>query len=286
MVTILCITYNQESYIRQCLDGFVMQKTNFRYEAIVHDDASTDRTADIIREFAEKYSDIIKPVYESENQYSKHDGSLTRIMDEHTHGKFVAICEGDDYWTDPLKLQKQYDYMEEHPECSLCFHANYELKPSGEQTIHRPGKIKTFYAVQDIILGGGGFMATNSMFYRSEYLKKEKRPVFWSNCPIGDLPTMLYYSTKGKIGYIDDIMSVYRYQAQGSWSTTLNSVKKRWKHHLAILKMFDEFNCFTNYKYSKEIKQKKWINRKSFWKSCISLFLKDIIEQYHENKFF
>jgi len=92
MVTILCLVYNHESYIRQCLEGFVMQKTNFRFEAIVHDDASTDGTAAIIREYAEKYPDIIKPIFETENQYSKGDGSLGRIMTAHTHGKYVAIC--------------------------------------------------------------------------------------------------------------------------------------------------------------------------------------------------
>lgn len=107
MVTIRCIAYNQEAYIRDCLEGFVMQKTNFRFEAIVHDDASTDGTATIIKEYAEKYPDIIKPILETDNQYSKHDGSLGRIMDEHTHGKYVAYCEGDDYWTDPLKLQNK-----------------------------------------------------------------------------------------------------------------------------------------------------------------------------------
>lgn len=84
MVTILCLVYNHESYIRQCLEGFVMQKTNFRFEAIVHDDASTDGTAAIIREYAEKYPDIIKPIFETENQYSKGDGSLGRIMTAHT----------------------------------------------------------------------------------------------------------------------------------------------------------------------------------------------------------
>ena len=115
MVTIRCITYNHEPYIRQCLEGFVMQKTNFRFEAVVHDDASTDGTANIIREYAEKYPDIIKPIYETENQYSKHDGSLSRIMDEHTHGKYIAFCEGDDYWTDMYKLQKQYDFLETNP---------------------------------------------------------------------------------------------------------------------------------------------------------------------------
>ena len=119
MVTIQCLTYNQEAYIRDCLEGFVMQKANFRFEAIVHDDASTDGTADIIREYAEKYPDIIKPIFEAVNQYSKHDGSLQRIMDEHTHGKYIAYCEGDDYWIDSLKLQRQVDFMESNPEYGL-----------------------------------------------------------------------------------------------------------------------------------------------------------------------
>ena len=119
MVTIRCLVYNHEPYLRDCLDGFVMQRANFRFEAIVHDDASTDGSAEIIREYAAKYPGIIKPILETENQYSKHDGSLKKIMDAHTHGKYVAFCEGDDYWTDPMKLQKQVDYLEEHPDISF-----------------------------------------------------------------------------------------------------------------------------------------------------------------------
>lgn len=121
-ITIRCLAYNHRPYIRQCLEGIIMQRTNFRYEAIVHDDASTDGTADIIREYAEKYPDIIKPIFETENQYSKHDGSLQRIMNENTHGKYVAFCEGDDYWTDPLKLQKQVDFLETHPDYTYSCH--------------------------------------------------------------------------------------------------------------------------------------------------------------------
>lgn len=120
IVTIRCLAYNHEPYIRQCLEGFVMQKTNFRFEAIVHDDASTDGTAAIILEYAEKYPDIIKPIIETENQYSKRDGSLRRIMNAHMHGKYIAICEGDDYWTDPYKLQKQVDLLEKNLDCSFC----------------------------------------------------------------------------------------------------------------------------------------------------------------------
>ena len=93
LVSIRCLVYNHGPYLRQCLDGFVMQKTNFAFEAIVHDDASTDNSAEIIREYAEKYPDIIKPIYETENQYSKHDGSLRRIMDAaiHPDAKYIAI---------------------------------------------------------------------------------------------------------------------------------------------------------------------------------------------------
>jgi len=116
MVSIKCMVYNHEPYIRQCLEGFVMQKTDFRFEAIVHDDASTDGSAAIIREYAEKYPNIIKPILETENQWSKHDGSLARIMDAACQGKYIAFCEGDDYWTDPTKLQRQVSFLERHPD--------------------------------------------------------------------------------------------------------------------------------------------------------------------------
>lgn len=269
MVTIHCIAYNQETYIKECLDGFVMQKTNFRFEAIVHDDASVDRTASIIREYADKYPEIIKPIFETENQWSKSDGSLNRIMDEHTHGKYVAVCEGDDYWIDPFKLQKQFDFMESHPECSLCFHSNYHLHSSGDKVLHKPQTIKPFYYPEDIILGGGGFMATNAMFYRWEFFEKESRPFFWENCPIGDMPSMLYLSIKGTVGYIDEAMSVYRVNALGSWSSNQNSYKKRTDHYHAILKMYNEFDEFTHYKYHRFIFKKNAENYCSHIKDYI-----------------
>lgn len=272
MVTIRCITYNQEIYIRQCLEGFVMQKTSFRFEAIVHDDASTDKTAMIIREYGRKYPDIIKPIYETENQYSKHDGSLGRIMDTHTHGQYVAVCEGDDYWTDPLKLQKQYDYMEQHPECSLCFHPNKELYRS-KTKIHRPPKIKPFYEPEDVILGGGGFMATNSMFFRSEYVKYEGKPDFWRNAPVGDFPCMLFLVTKGKIGYIDDVMSVYRRSAISSWSSRQRTLRKQTEHHKRILKMLDEYDIYTDRKYHFFIMKKKMINIRNYFKGILKQLL-------------
>lgn len=137
IVAIKCLVYNHEPYLRDCLEGFVMQQTNFPFVAIVHDDASTDSSAAIIREYEEKYPNIIKPIYETENQYSKRDGSVGRIMDEAidaTGAKYVAMCEGDDYWTDSLKLQKQVDFMEANPECGLCY-TDYSKCNSGGELI-------------------------------------------------------------------------------------------------------------------------------------------------------
>lgn len=123
LVSICSITYNHAPYIRECLDGFLMQKTTFPFEIIIHDDCSTDGTDEIIREYAKKYPDIIKPIFEIENQYSKGvRGMFTKYCYPQAKGKYIALCEGDDYWTDPLKLQRQVDFLESHPDYSLCFH--------------------------------------------------------------------------------------------------------------------------------------------------------------------
>lgn len=125
LVSVRCITYNHEPYIAQALDGFLMQKTNFPFEVIVHDDASTDRTADIVREYEKKHPKIIRTIYQTENQYSKRDGSIGRIMNAACRGRYIAICEGDDYWIDGNKLQMQVDFLEANPEYS-AYYSNVE----------------------------------------------------------------------------------------------------------------------------------------------------------------
>lgn len=120
MVSIVCNTYNHEKYIRDALEGFVNQKTDFNYEILVYDDASTDNTAEIIKEYEEKYPELISPVYQKVNQYSR-GLRPSKQNRERAVGKYIALCEGDDYWIDEYKLQKQVDYMESHPECTFCF---------------------------------------------------------------------------------------------------------------------------------------------------------------------
>ena len=115
-VSIRCITYNQEPYIAQALDGFLMQDTDFPFEVVVHDDASTDRTADIIREYERNYPKIVKPIYEKENLYIKQNKLFNKIVNDACRGKYIALCEGDDYWIDTLKLQKQINFLEKNPD--------------------------------------------------------------------------------------------------------------------------------------------------------------------------
>lgn len=208
LVTIHCTTYNHEPYMRQCLEGFVMQKTNFHFEAIVHDDASTDGTAAIIREYAERYPTIIKPIYETENQYSKHDDSILRTMYEYTHGKYIAICEGDDYWIDPLKLQKQVDFLENHLDYGL---------------IHTKARVyyhnKGYY---DKILIGADFEGIDQLLLANQIVTLTtccrsalcfdyiKENIINFNWKMGDYPLWLYIAGHSKVHFMNETTAVYR----------------------------------------------------------------------------
>lgn len=121
-VSVFCITYNHEKYIAQALEGFISQITDFRYEVIVHDDASTDNTQKIIQQYVDLHPDLFIPIYETDTQYSIEKERILRVMGTKARGKYIAFCEGDDYWVDPYKLQKQYDALEKYPECGMCFH--------------------------------------------------------------------------------------------------------------------------------------------------------------------
>ena len=218
LVAIKCFVYNHEPYLRDCLDGFVMQQTNFPFVAIVHDDASTDGSAAIIREYEEKYPDIIKPIYETENQYSKHDGSLGRIMNaaiDATGAKYVAMCEGDDYWTDPLKLQKQVDFLENHPEYSMCFHGA-EIKIQGVDRSKCGARCEYVqdkeYSATDLF--AEWIVPTASIVYDRQRVNQYsiKHPEWVTR---GDIILVLKCAHVGKVWGMSDKMSVYRVQPNG-----------------------------------------------------------------------
>lgn len=205
MVTIRCLVYNHEPYLRDCLDGFVMQRANFRFEAIVHDDASTDGSAEIIREYAAKYPEIIKPILESENQYSKHDGSLKKMMDAHTRGKYVAFCEGDDYWTDPMKLQKQVDYLEEHQEYSLCC-TNYNVCDENNVVLQTFSSKQHDITLDDLLYRNE--IGTLTVVFRQKLYNDYNFPI--KGLRLGDYPLWLHLVMKGKCQCMEDNTASYR----------------------------------------------------------------------------
>lgn len=137
LVSIYTITYNHEKYIRDCLDGIVSQVTDFPFEAIVIDDASTDSTAAIIREYQERYPDIIRPVLHTENQWSKGGNHLFDTFLPMARGEFWACCEGDDFWSYPGKLQQQVDFLRAHPDVTACFHL-HNIKDETELCTPQP----------------------------------------------------------------------------------------------------------------------------------------------------
>lgn len=244
-VSIRCLAYNQEPYIRQCLDGFLMQKTNFRFEAIVHDDASTDGTAAIIREYAEKYPDIIKPIFETENQFSKQDGSLGRIMNEACKGKYVAICEGDDYWTDPFKLQKQVEFMEAHPQCSLCC-SDAKILECGAFLSWKRYETDCVVPPEDIIIGGGMWLQTPTFLYRRATYNDY--PDCCQKCHVGDFPMILWAALNGGVFCFSDATAVYRHKREGSWTSKIELLSARdqikgWRSEVDMLKGLDEWSA-------------------------------------------
>ncbi len=286
MVSINCNTYNHEPYIRQCLDGFVMQKTNFKYEVLVHDDASTDGTADIIREYEEKYPDIIKPIYQVENQYSKGVKISYAYQYPRAKGKYIAFCEGDDYWTDPLKLQKQYEAMEAHPEIDMCAHTVQVINSSDSAKTYAvaPEKEDTVIPVERVIAGGGAFVMTNSLFFRKSILDNTPR---FRNFLVIDYTMQIHGSLRGGMLYLKDNMSVYRSLVSGGWTVRFQSNRavreKYYRDRQTMLRILDED---TNMKYHDVIENKILTNEFQQYleeNNCKELFnpkFKSIMDRY------
>lgn len=308
MVYVSCATYNQSSYIEEALDGFCIQRTDFPFVCGIIDDASTDGEAEVIQKYMEEHFDLNDAevtcheetedfvrifaqhkinkncyfvlVFLKHNHYQIKKSKLPYVCEWRDVAKYIALCEGDDYWIDPLKLQKQVDFMEAHPKHSLCFCANQRLLPSGEISIDkRYDSNVEICPMKDIILGGGAYMATNSMMYRqSLYIPYQT----WApNCPVGDLPLMLTLAQKGFVGYLADVMCVYRIAAKGSWTQRMHaSFKTRKNHDKSISKMWHQFDKWSGKKYHKYVMKKLMINKKTimsdvFW-SMLSIFSKKI----------
>lgn len=263
-VSICCWVYNHEKYLRKCLDGFVMQKTNFAYEVIIHDDASTDKSADIIREYEGKYPDIFKPIYQIENQYSKGVKIGWKYLFPKANGKYIAFCEGDDFWCDENKLQRQYDAMEKHTNAVFCAHKVCCVDEKGEN-------LNQYYPGRNL---KNSEISSNQMlelmkelrypFQTSSYFMRKK---FWDGITVenapkymllgGDLMILMYFISKGSFVYLDEVMSCYRMNSVGSWSERNYNNKEKQialtKNTIAAYLLFDIYTEQKNSKIIREI---------------------------------
>jgi len=215
-VSICCITYNHENYIKDALDGFLMQKTNFPYEIIINDDASQDRTAEIIREYQVKFPDILKPIFQEENQFSQGVHPFTGIVFPVANGKYIALCEGDDYWTDPQKLQKQVDFFETHPDFTICTHHAQVLNmETGEFTVKTPSFVNpTVLTLKDLMGGDNGGPTCSIMFRNGVF---DHYPESFKKIRGGDVPLQVICTSKGKLMCLTDEMGVFRVHNRGSY---------------------------------------------------------------------
>lgn len=258
LVSVCCLTYNHKNFIEQALQGFLIQKTNFTVEIIVHDDASTDGTAEIVRDYYNQYPDKIVPIFQKENQYSKGIRPSPNFVWPKARGKYIALCEGDDYWTDPLKLQKQVDFLEANDEYSICFH-------DVDVRTHNPVKETNVFQLNyfnnkcvftfDELLEGSNLMHTPSVVFRNQ----GSFPDF--EAFTGDYFLHLHNASFGKIKRIKEKMAVYRIHENGVFSN-----RDTWDFEKQLFFFKQQANAYAMLRdnYCKSRRQLEIVNERIF----------------------
>ncbi|MBC7388828.1 MAG: glycosyltransferase [Opitutaceae bacterium] len=224
LVSICCVTYNHEKYIGKTLDGFISQQTKFHFEVLVHEDASTDGTAGILKEYEIKYPNIFRCVYQTENQFLKQN-TLTDLLFQMAKGKYIALCEGDDYWTDPYKLQKQVDFLEANKDYVICFHNTEERYENSEKPsfLYCREDQKETSTLEDLLYLSN-FIPTCSVIFKNNLFNSF--PKWFSDLGMGDWVIHILNSQYGKIKYINEVMGVHRIHSEGVWSK--NTIDKNY----------------------------------------------------------
>ena len=265
LVSINCTTYNHEKYIKDSIEGFLMQKTNFTYEILIGEDCSTDQTKQIVEEYVEKYPNLIRMITSEQNVGARLNSQ--RLI-EASKGKYIAECEGDDYWIDPYKLQKQVDYMESNEDCTFCFHnaniikANKKIEQQSKSMLlsqrkDRFGEEKENFSAGELAVLG--FIPTASFFYPRRLMVSP--PEWYFTAIVGDNSIKLLTTSHGYAHYIDEIMSVYRVNVKNSimtnWRNENHDKEKQVAVTQGFIDLFDAFDVYSNYHYQNELVQAK-----------------------------
>ncbi len=225
VLSIVCSTYNHEKFIQKALDGFLMQKTNFVFEILVHDDASVDKTPTIVKEYEKRFPHIIKPIYQVINQFSQGKKPFINFQYPRVKGKYIAMCEGDDYWTDPLKLQKQVDFLEKNTDYSFAFHDVNRVDPDDNElarNISVANKFNKNEFSQEEVITLPFFINTVSLVYKNSF----SIPNWFSELAMGDKPLLKLLGTKGKGYFFNETMASYR-EHPGGITKTMETFKDK-----------------------------------------------------------
>lgn len=254
-VSICMITYNHHQFIKDALEGVIAQKTTFEIELIVSDDYSTDGTQNILLDYQKIYPNLIRVLLAKKNlgqitpnKNAPYMPNVIRAID-YCRGKYIALCEGDDYWIDSLKLQKQVDFLEANEDYSLCFHnAKIQFMRSGNfrEWIMHESLDKTIFETKDLLRGW--FIPTASIMARNYGVSMI--PEWFHHCQSGDIPLLLLWSLMGKIKYLNEVMSVYRLHENG---ITASANHGGYNKVISMIFLYQSFNIDTKYKYNDEI---------------------------------
>lgn len=255
IVSILCATYNHEAYIKNAIEGFLLQETSFPFEIIIHEDVSTDNTAEIVKSYFEKYPNIIKPIFQRENQYSKGASPLLNAL-VHAQGDYIAICEGDDYWTDPLKLNIQVEFLVSHKNFSMHAHAVDIIDNTVSGFLYTPYApvLKSVNYFNDILREH--FIPTLSLLIKRECIPTPI-PSFIYKVRSRDIALELMTASKGPCYFSERKMGVYRHHDGGITKTPLHPLKERAMRYT----LYEELLNYLGKNYRRQIRQKlAWVD--------------------------
>lgn len=253
LVSVYMLTYKHERFIAQAIDGVVAQHTDFPIELIVGEDFSPDRTRSIVSTYQKRYPNLVRLITDDRNIGAQANAARCRAA---CRGKYIAICEGDDYWSDPMKLAHQVAIFRAHPECALVFHAAaYVDSQNGEKTrTSRQSLFSRMLSVDEIILGDGGLIPTASILVRREVTLD--MPNWCKQAPVGDYPLALRSALHGEIAYIDKCMSVYRTNVPNSWTERhLPNINSRMQYAQRIESMFSGFSIESGHRFDEAIRE-------------------------------
>ncbi len=250
LVTVILPTHNHAPFIAQAIESVLMQKTDFPFDILLHDDASTDGTAGICRSYAARFPEKIHLIAQTENQYRKDRRIQSHILIPKVEAKYTAILDGDDYWVDPMKLQKQVGYLEAHPDCTLCVGAADVVDVNGKTAGRTaPYEVNRRVDPADMIRAGGGFTATNTIVMPTQLLKD--LPEFADHIEAEDIPFQLLGALAGYAWYIADTLMAYRQAVPGSWSTRqyASGAETRIKTSRDIIALNEGYDAYSGGKY-------------------------------------